>query len=30
MFLSGVVWLVLLAVELAIAHQFLKTRTRHH
>lgn len=30
MFLFGVLWLILLAAELAIAHQFLKTRIRHH
>ncbi len=30
MFLFGVLWLVLLAAELAIAYEFLKTRIRHH
>jgi hypothetical protein len=30
MFLFGVLWLAVLATELAIAYQFLKAKIRHH
>ena len=30
MLIFGVMWLILLAAELAIAYQFMKARVRHH